>query len=371
MCRFSLKIVAQGNLFSMEEVDNASAGIEARKDAENFFKQGNLDKALETIMKAAELEPKQPDNLKFFAAYITHKGAAMNRSFYTLLRIKDPFTDVDAIEEEYRKIERLLNPGKNESIAAANALKIVNAAYEVLSDPDKRLAYNSRMGFVPKDNAEYSSASEKKSLAPAADVPPPATVKHQTMPYNIKTEIDQSPSPRTESASVSPTTPYNIKTEIDESPSLRKESASASPATVKHQTTPYNIKTEIDESPSLRTESASASPATMKHQTTPYNIKTEIDESPSLRSESASVSPVTVKHQTTPYNIKSETDQSPSTRSASASPATVGRRKTPYNRKRKRYQSPTRTESSSSSTHSPEKSFQPSPKRCEGCNRLL
>lgn len=185
----------------MATSSNITPAIQARNDAENFFKQGNLDMALESIMRAADLQPSLPDSFPFFAAYITHKAAAMNRSFYTLLRIHDPFVDTDTVKKQYTSMVRLLHPDKNKSIAAANAFRIVNEAYAVLSDPVKRRIYNCSKGFGCKA-IEASNSCPKKDARAAASVPV-SPKEHSNTLDNRKTKADQSPARKESSSSSS------------------------------------------------------------------------------------------------------------------------------------------------------------------------
>ena len=65
----------------------------------------------------------------------------MSPDLYDLLGVARD-ADADAIKKAYRRLARQLHPDVNPDPAAQEQFKQVTAAYEVLSDPQKRAAYD-------------------------------------------------------------------------------------------------------------------------------------------------------------------------------------------------------------------------------------
>ena len=65
----------------------------------------------------------------------------MSQDLYDLLGVARD-ADADAIKKAYRRLARQLHPDVNPDPAAQEQFKQVTAAYEVLSDPQKRAMYD-------------------------------------------------------------------------------------------------------------------------------------------------------------------------------------------------------------------------------------
>jgi hypothetical protein len=65
---------------------------------------------------------------------------------YAVLQV-DPKAEHEVIEAAYRRLATKYHPDLNRSADAHNRMKRINAAYEVLSDPGKRVAYDRRRGL--------------------------------------------------------------------------------------------------------------------------------------------------------------------------------------------------------------------------------
>lgn len=65
----------------------------------------------------------------------------MSKSLYTTLEISPSASDVE-IKKAYRKLARQYHPDVNKDPAAEEKFKEINAAYEVLSDTEKRAKYD-------------------------------------------------------------------------------------------------------------------------------------------------------------------------------------------------------------------------------------
>jgi hypothetical protein len=69
------------------------------------------------------------------------------RNLYRLLGVPSDATQAD-IKKAYRKLARELHPDVNSDATAAERFKAITEAFEVLSDPDKRKAYNADYGHL-------------------------------------------------------------------------------------------------------------------------------------------------------------------------------------------------------------------------------
>ncbi|GKD84571.1 DnaJ domain-containing protein [Tanacetum coccineum] len=61
--------------------------------------------------------------------------------YYGILGV-NPLADDDTVKKHYRKLALSLHPDKNKSIGAEGAFQLVSQAWNLLSDKDKRLAYD-------------------------------------------------------------------------------------------------------------------------------------------------------------------------------------------------------------------------------------
>jgi len=72
---------------------------------------------------------------------------ANKRDYYEVLGIERSASDED-IKKAFRKMAMKHHPDRNHEDGAAEKFKEINEAYEVLSNPEKRAAYD-RFGLAP------------------------------------------------------------------------------------------------------------------------------------------------------------------------------------------------------------------------------
>ena len=60
--------------------------------------------------------------------------------YYAVLQV-DPQAEKEVIQAAYRRLAAKYYPDVDPSLGASERMKLLNAAYEVLSDPEKRKAY--------------------------------------------------------------------------------------------------------------------------------------------------------------------------------------------------------------------------------------
>ncbi|EDO16754.1 hypothetical protein Kpol_526p6 [Vanderwaltozyma polyspora DSM 70294] len=77
--------------------------------------------------------------------------------FYNVLKVERS-SDETEIKKSYRKLAIKLHPDKNPHPKASEAFKVINRAFEVLSDNEKREIFD-RIGRDPDDRGVSSSAS--------------------------------------------------------------------------------------------------------------------------------------------------------------------------------------------------------------------
>ena len=61
--------------------------------------------------------------------------------YYAVLQV-DPRADKEVVQAAYRRLAAKYHPDVNPSPGASGRMKLLNAAYEVISDPEKRKAYD-------------------------------------------------------------------------------------------------------------------------------------------------------------------------------------------------------------------------------------
>ncbi|KAK9288779.1 hypothetical protein L1049_017243 [Liquidambar formosana] len=134
-------------------------------EAEDKFKRQNLQQALSLAITAKQRNPQFDGIDKFIAAYGVHvaavrKGPRSEIDFYGVLGVVDPLADTKTIKKNYSGLALMVHPDKNPSAAADGAFKHILAAWEVLSEPSKRLAYDLRWGPRPSTSSTPTTATE-------------------------------------------------------------------------------------------------------------------------------------------------------------------------------------------------------------------
>jgi preprotein translocase subunit Sec63 len=65
--------------------------------------------------------------------------------YYRILQV-DPLAEPEVIEAARNRLSRMYHPDVNPSAGAAERMKQINAAYDVLSDPERRTRYDATRG---------------------------------------------------------------------------------------------------------------------------------------------------------------------------------------------------------------------------------
>lgn len=87
----------------------------------------------------------------------------MKQNYYEILGITC-FSNVETIKKAYRELAKKYHPDKNPSdIKAEEKFKEISSAYEILSDPQKRAAYDSKLE-EEKIKAEQERIQKEKEF---------------------------------------------------------------------------------------------------------------------------------------------------------------------------------------------------------------
>ncbi|KAK3199514.1 hypothetical protein Dsin_022929 [Dipteronia sinensis] len=90
---------------------------------------------LYTLGIALFKNPNHPKAIRYFNAYLTH----------AILEITDYRRDIKGIKKAYMFKALLFHPDKCSSIAAQGATKLINIAWQVLSDLKRRQEYDKKL----------------------------------------------------------------------------------------------------------------------------------------------------------------------------------------------------------------------------------
>ncbi|KAK2654753.1 hypothetical protein Ddye_014609 [Dipteronia dyeriana] len=135
--------------------------------AEEFFRHQNIDYAIITINIAGIKYPERNHIHRIYMnAYMIHKTALKANNWYAVLEIRHIGVEIEEIVKQYRTKFGLLDSANrcptgraNPSVAEPGALILLNAAWDVLSDPVKREAYDKELVNLNEEFVDYASLS--------------------------------------------------------------------------------------------------------------------------------------------------------------------------------------------------------------------
>ncbi|KAM2279406.1 hypothetical protein ACFX1S_040249 [Malus domestica] len=146
-----------------------TAAVKAREAAEAYFTLGNFEYAIMQAKAAKEFDPDLYGIENYMNAYQVHSAVSHKENLYCVLGIENlTVADSETIKKQYKRLALTLHPDKNGSMAAEGAFKHVKAAWDVLSDPAKREAYDKslRRRFQAAHGSNKRRASECKPAQP-------------------------------------------------------------------------------------------------------------------------------------------------------------------------------------------------------------
>ncbi|KAF8380777.1 hypothetical protein HHK36_028271 [Tetracentron sinense] len=121
--------------------------LRLKSQAEEKYKLSNLKSALKYAKRAERLYPDLDGISEMVTAFkilrIASKssGDASPPDWYKILQV-DPFSHINSIKKQYKKLALLLHPDKNPFSASEEAFKRVSEAFRVLSDKTRRKEYD-------------------------------------------------------------------------------------------------------------------------------------------------------------------------------------------------------------------------------------
>ncbi|VFQ87581.1 unnamed protein product [Cuscuta campestris] len=144
---------------------NRDEALRSKDIAEKRFLAKDVNGAKKLALKAHNLYPKLEGISQMLATLDVHVSAEKRVNgevnVYEILGIK-PDANEDVIRKQYRKLALILHPDKNKSIGAEGAFKYVSEAWSLLSDKDKKAAYDHRHANVFQKKVQSSIGNPSK-----------------------------------------------------------------------------------------------------------------------------------------------------------------------------------------------------------------
>ncbi|KAI9077526.1 hypothetical protein K1719_040458 [Acacia pycnantha] len=124
---------------------NKDEACRAKELAERKFSEREYAGAKKLALKALNLCPTLGGIAQFLSTldvYISAENRVSGEmDWYGILKV-NPCADDETVGQHYRKLALALHPDTNKSLGAEGAFKLVSEAWSMLSDKDKRQAYN-------------------------------------------------------------------------------------------------------------------------------------------------------------------------------------------------------------------------------------
>lgn len=129
---------------------NKDEATRAKSIAESKLEQKDFLGAKKFTLKAQTLYPGLSGISQLLTTLDVHLAAENKISgevdWYRVLGV-NPSDDYDTMRKQYRKLVLMLHPDKNTSVGADGAFKLISEAWKLLSDKERRAAYNLRRGY--------------------------------------------------------------------------------------------------------------------------------------------------------------------------------------------------------------------------------
>lgn len=118
--------------------------------AETKFKNSNLKSALKHAKKAQRLAPNLEGLSSMVTAFKILRVASKSKEWYQILQV-EPFSHINTIKKQYKKLALILHPDKNPHLGSEEAFKLVGEGFRVLSDKVRRKEYDMRLRIKIQD----------------------------------------------------------------------------------------------------------------------------------------------------------------------------------------------------------------------------
>lgn len=166
-CRHnSFDVVGFQSKTDISEMDcNKDEAVKAKGIAEKKLIEKDITGAKKFALKAQSLFPKLDGLSQFLEiidVYVAHEKKINGEADYYGIFGVDPFTDEDGLKKQYKRMALSLHPDKNKSVGADGAFKMLSQAWSVLSNKDKRSAYNLKLNIrASNQTCSFSSSSAR------------------------------------------------------------------------------------------------------------------------------------------------------------------------------------------------------------------
>ncbi|KAL8208362.1 hypothetical protein R6Q57_007774 [Mikania cordata] len=123
--------------------------------AEQTYTASDLKSALKYANRAHRLCPTLAGVSKLLIAFKILNAADKTTTtphWYNILEV-EPFSHINSIKKQYKKLALILHPDKNTSVASGEAFKLVNEAFRVLSDKIRRKEYDMNLRIAMQSAA--------------------------------------------------------------------------------------------------------------------------------------------------------------------------------------------------------------------------
>ncbi|XP_062208925.1 uncharacterized protein LOC133910599 [Phragmites australis] len=148
---------------------NKDEALRAKDIAEKKFASMDLQGAKRFALKAQSLFPTLEGIAQLITTLHIYLASAVKiageKDWYSILSVQMSVDD-ETLRKQYRKLVLQLHPDKNKSVGADDAFVMVQEAWNVLSDKQKRALYDQRR--KAKVFQEQTSQSRKTSASPGA-----------------------------------------------------------------------------------------------------------------------------------------------------------------------------------------------------------
>uniref|UniRef100_A0A6N2KBR7 J domain-containing protein n=1 Tax=Salix viminalis TaxID=40686 RepID=A0A6N2KBR7_SALVM len=128
---------------------NKDEAVRAKEIAEKKFMAKDYAGGKKFALKAQNLYPELDGLSQMLTAFDVHISAENRTSngevdWYCVLGV-NPCADDETVRKQYHKLALMLHPDRNKSVGADDAFKLVSEAWGLLSDKEKRRAYNQKL----------------------------------------------------------------------------------------------------------------------------------------------------------------------------------------------------------------------------------
>ncbi|KAK9675387.1 hypothetical protein RND81_11G004700 [Saponaria officinalis] len=139
---------------------NKDDAVKAREIAERKFNAKDIAGAKKFALKAQNLYPGLEGIAQLLVTldvYASSENQVVGEEdWYGVLGVS-PQADDDTVRKQYRKLALILHPDKNKSVGAEGAFKLISQAWSLLSDKNRRAAYDAKRKARAKIPSEGSS----------------------------------------------------------------------------------------------------------------------------------------------------------------------------------------------------------------------